>query len=72
MKKSEIKIIKKSQSQKRRELAQAFLLYNFLKLSQAEKEKFFNKQVPEVIFRTMKLEGENISRKDIKKILKSK
>ncbi|MCK4781595.1 hypothetical protein KAS79_01575 [Candidatus Parcubacteria bacterium] len=65
------KIIKKNKLQRRRELTRAFLLYNFLKLSRREKEKYFNKQVPEVILRTMKLEGEKISRQDIKKLLKS-
>ena len=64
--------IKNNKSQRRKELARTFLLYNFFKLSQVQKEKFFNKQVPEVIFRTMRLEGEKISREDIKKILKSK
>jgi len=58
--------------EKHKELVQIFLLYNFFKLSQSEKEKFFNKQVPEVILRTMKLEGEKISRKDVQKILKVK
>ena len=58
--------------QKHNELVKTFLLYNFFKLSQAKKEKFFDKQMPEVIFRTMRLEGENITRRDIKKILKSK
>jgi len=58
-------------SQKCKELVRAFLLYNFLKLSSVKKEKFFKKQIPEVIFRTMKLEGEKISREEIKNILKS-
>lgn len=58
--------------EKHKELVHLFLLYNFFKLSQSEKEKFFNKQAPEVILRTMKLEGEKISRKDIKGILKIK
>ncbi len=70
MKKIEIKIIKKNRLQKHKELVQTFLLYNFLKLSRAEKERFFNKQIPEVILRTMKLEGEKISRKDVEKLLK--
>ena len=64
--------IKNNQLQKREELAQAFLLYNFFKLSKTKKEKYFNKQMPEVILRTMKLEGEEITAGDIKKILKSK
>ena len=63
---------KNNQSQKRGELARAFLLYNFFKLSKNEKEKYFDKQVPEVILRTMKLEGEEITADDIKKILKHK
>ena len=63
---------KNNQLQKREELARAFLLYNFSKLSKAKKEKYFNKQVPEVILRTMKLEGEEITAGDVKKILKSK
>ena len=62
---------KNSKLQNRKELARTFLLYNFSKLSNSKKEKFFNKQIPEVIFRTMKLEGENISAGDVKKILKS-
>lgn len=61
----------KSKSQKRKELAQSFLLYNFLNLSEKEKDEFFDEQVPEVIYRTMKLEGEKITRKEIKQILKS-
>ncbi|MGB2762631.1 MAG: hypothetical protein WBC21_03820 [Minisyncoccales bacterium] len=65
------KSIKSNKLQKHKELVQAFLLYNFFKLSRTEKEKYFNKQMPEVIFRTMKLEGEKISRKDIKEILKT-
>ena len=64
--------IKNNQSQKREELARAFLLYNFFKLSKTKKEKYFDKQMPEVILRTMKLEGEEITAGDIKKILKSK
>ena len=64
--------IKNNQSQKRKELARAFLLYNFFKLSKAKKDKYFNKQMPEVILRTMKLEGEEVTSSDIKKILKSK
>ena len=63
---------KNNQSQKCEELARAFLLYNFSKLSKAKKEKYFDKQVPEVILRTMKLEGEEITAGDVKKILKSK
>jgi len=63
---------KNSQSQKREELAQAFLLYNFFKLSKSKKEKYFDKQMPKVILRTIKLEGEEITASDIKKILKSK
>jgi len=63
---------KNNQLQKREELTRAFLLYNFFKLSKAKKEKYFNKQVPEVILRTMKLEGEEITASDIKKILKLK
>jgi hypothetical protein len=50
-------------SQKRKELAQSFLLYNFLNLSEKEKDEFFDEQVPEVIYRTMKLEGEKITNK---------
>lgn len=65
------KSIKSNKLQKHKELVRAFLLYNFFKLSRSEKEKYFNKQIPEVIFRTMKLEGEKISRKDIKEILKT-
>jgi DNA topoisomerase VI subunit B len=61
----------KSKSQKRKELVQSFLLYNFLNLSEKEKDEFFDKQVPEVIYRTMKLEGEKITRREVKKILKS-
>ena len=64
--------IKSNQAQKREELAQAFLLYNFFKLSKAKKEKYFNRQMPEVILRTMKLEGEEITAADVEKILKSK
>ena len=64
------KNIKNSQLEKRGKLARAFLLYNFFKLSKTEKEKYFDKQVPEVILRTMKLEGEKITASDIKKILK--
>ena len=63
---------KNNQLQKREELARAFLLYNFFKLSKTKKEKYFDKQVPEVILRTMKLEGEEITAGDVKKILKSK
>lgn len=66
------KTAKNNKSQKHKELVRAFLLYNFFKLSQTEKERFFNKQIPEVILRTMRLEGEKISLKDIQKILKSK
>ena len=58
-------------SQKRKELAQSFLLYNFFNLSEKEKDDFFDEQVPEVIYRTMKLEGEKITRKEVKQILKS-
>ena len=58
-------------SQKHKELAQSFLLYNFLSFSKKEKDEFFDEQVPEVIYRTMKLEGEKITRGEIKKILKS-
>ena len=57
--------------QKRKELAQSFLLYNFLNLSEKEKDEFFDEQVPEVIYRTMKLEGEKITRKEVNEILKS-
>ena len=64
--------MKSNQSQKREELTRAFLLYNFFKLSKAKKEKYFDRQIPEVILRTMKLEGEEITAADIKKILKSK
>lgn len=69
------KITRQSKFQKRQkqeELARAFLLYSYFKLSQTEKDKFFNEQVPEVIFRTMRLEGENITRKEIKEILNRK
>ena len=62
----------KSKSQKRKELAQSFLLYNFLNLSKKEKDEFFDEQVPEVIYRTMKLEGEKITREEVKQILKMK
>lgn len=63
--------VKNNQSQKHEELAQTFLLYNFFKLSKTKKEKYFDKQVPEIILRTMKLEGEEVTAGDIKKILKS-
>lgn len=63
---------KNSQLQKHEELAQTFLLYNFFRLSKAKKEKYFDEQMPEVILRTMKLEGEKITTGDIKKILKHK
>ena len=72
MKTADYKNIKNNKSQKREKLARAFLLYNFCKLSESEKEKHFNKQMPEVILRTMKLEGEEITAGDIKEILKSK
>ena len=58
-------------SQKRKKLAQSFLLYNFVNLSEKEKDEFFDEQVPEVIYRTMKLEGEEITRKEVEQILKS-
>lgn len=64
------KNIKNNKLERLRELVRLFLLYNFLKLPQGKKEKFFNKQVPEVILRTMKLEGEKINRKDVQKLLK--
>ena len=69
------KIIRQSKAEKRQrfeKLTQFFLLYNYLNLSQKEKDKFFDEQVPEVIFRTMRLEGENITREEIKKILSKK
>ena len=69
------KIIRQSKAEKRQrfeELTQVFLLYNYLNLSQKEKDKFFDEQVPEVIFRTMRLEGENITRSEIKEILNRK
>ena len=72
MKIADYKNIKNDQSEKRKKLTQTFLLYNFCKLSGREKEKHFDKQVPEVILRTMRLEGEKISASDIKKILKAK
>lgn len=49
---------KANKLQRQKQLVRPFLLYNFLKLSQSEKDKFFDEQVPEVIFRTMRLEGE--------------
>jgi len=63
-----LKNMKNEELKKHKKLVQTFLLYNFLKLSQAEKKKFFKKQIPEVILRTMKLEGEKISRRDIERI----
>lgn len=69
------KVIRQSKAEKRQsfeELARVFLLYNYLNLSQREKDKFFDEQVPEVIFRTMRLEGENITREEIKEILNRK
>lgn len=69
------KIVRQSKAEKRQnfeELTRVFLLYNYLSLSQREKDKFFDEQVPEVIFRTMRLEGEDITRKEIKEILKNK
>lgn len=66
------KSIKNNKSQRHKKLVRAFLLYNFLKLSKRKKESYFNKQVPEVILRTTKLEGEMITTNDIKKILKYK
>jgi len=72
MKTVNYKSIKNNQLQKRKKLTRAFLLYSFCKLSKSEKEKHFNEQMPEVILRTMKLEGEEITASDIKEILKSK
>ncbi|MCK5123402.1 MAG: hypothetical protein KAQ87_04635 [Candidatus Pacebacteria bacterium] len=69
MKIADYKIIKNNQLEKREKLARAFLLYSFCNLSKSEKEKHFDKQMPEVILRTMKLEGEKISASDIKEIL---
>ena len=63
---------KAKKREKLEELERAFLLYSHLRLSQKEKDKFFEEQIPEVIFRTMRLEGENITREEIKEILNRK
>ena len=65
-----VKIIRKNRLQKREELARAFLLYNFLKMSQEQRDKHFDEQIPEVILRTMRLEGEDITMEQVKKICK--
>ena len=72
MKTADYKSIKDNQSEKHKKLVQTFLLYNFCKLSKSEKEKHFDRQMPEVILRTMRLEGEEITASDIKEILKAK
>lgn len=50
-------------------LAQVFLLWNYLNKTEKQKKEFCRKLIPEIILRTMKLEGEKITRKDVKKIL---
>lgn len=65
-----VKNIQKNRLQERKELAQSFLLYNFLRMSQKQRDEYFDEQVPEVILRTMKLEGEDITLEQVKKICK--
>lgn len=50
-------------------LARVFLLWNYLNTTEKQKREFYRKLAPDIILRTMKLEGEKISRKDIEKIL---
>lgn len=50
-------------------LARAFLLWTYLNKTEKQKKEFSRKLMPEIILRTMKLEGEKITRKDIEKIL---
>lgn len=52
-----------------KELINAFLLFSYARLSKKQKEKILKDGMPEIIFRTTKIEEPWITREDIRKAL---
>lgn len=55
-----------------KELMNAFLLFSYTRLSKKQKEKILKDRMPEIIFRTTKIEEPWITREDIRKALLKK
>lgn len=53
-------------------LVRSFLVYNYAKKSQQDKDIYFEKVKPQIISRTMRLEGEWVSEDDVKRIISGK
>ena len=69
MKRNKDQIIAKTHEQKHEALVHAFLVFNFQRKTDEEKQRVFEQSRPEVILRSMRLEDEWISEQDIADII---